>query len=51
MIDLPRSHSYPVYNPRRPQGKALAKAAAPPFLLSNCASGTNHRHRAVMTIF
>jgi hypothetical protein len=22
MADLPRSHSHPVYNPRRPQGKA-----------------------------
>jgi hypothetical protein len=51
MIDLPRSHSYPVFNPRRPQGKARAKAAAPPLLLPNRASGTNLRHRAVMAIF
>ncbi|MGB6175445.1 MAG: hypothetical protein WBF43_03675 [Methylocella sp.] len=50
MTDLPRSHSYPVDNPRHPQGKARAKAAAPPFLLPNCAFGSELRHRAVIAI-
>jgi hypothetical protein len=51
MADLPRTHSYPVYIPRRPQGKARAKETAPAFLSPNCASGANLRHRAVMAIF
>jgi hypothetical protein len=46
MIDLPRSHSYPVHNPRRPQGKASAKAD----LLPNCALTSELRHRAVIAI-
>jgi hypothetical protein len=50
MIDLPRSHSYPVYNPRRPQGKASAKVAAPPFLLPNCAFSRELHHRVVIAI-
>jgi hypothetical protein len=47
----PANHSYPVYIPPRPQGKARAKETAPAFLSPNCASGANHGHRAVMAIF
>jgi hypothetical protein len=50
MIDLPRAHSYPVYIPRQPQGKAWAKAAAPPFSLSNCGFSSERRHRVVIAI-
>jgi hypothetical protein len=51
MADLPRTHSYPVYIPRRPQGKALAKETAPALVSPNCASGANLLHRAVMATF